>query len=497
MLSLFLLIKKRDSFLFIKPLKPKKLKETIFYLGASFIKLAQVLATRSDFFSKEYLDELKELHDKLPKMSKADFEKVFKESFKEKCFKKFENEPIASASIGQVHIAFLEDDTKVAVKLRRKNIEKQVRVDIKILNFFNKLFRPLFSYYTKNSIDAVINEFSSMIKDETNLSIELENLKKFSITYENSGILFPKPYEEFCSQSAIVMSFMEGFRFDDKASLKKYDIDFIQIISKLVNFYTEQMLINGYFHADPHPGNLLVNTNGDLILLDYGMVKNIANDSRVAIIELIDGANRGDFETFVRANKKLGTISYEAPEGLMVEFSQKMFDIFSNDNLSSESMQKLAFEVLESTRDLPFKLPSDAVYILRVSAIIEGLGTTYIENFNGVKDILPILKDNLPKALGIKTTISEIVLDELESIPKFLKNLKYMVAKSSKGELEVLLNKDQLEFIKKDLKDYFGSYLKSLSFILFGMFLVFYDENLKNLALLLVSFGFLRVWFIK
>ena len=483
--------------MFLKALKPKKLKETIFYLGASFIKLAQVLATRSDFFSKEYLDELKELHDKLPKMSKSDFEDVFKESFKQECFKKFENEPIASASIGQVHIAYLQDDTKVAVKLRRKNIEKQVRVDIKILNFFNKLFRPLFSYYTKNSIDAVINEFSSMIKDETNLTIELENLKKFSATYKDSGVLFPKPFEEFCSNSAIVMSFMDGFRFDDKTSLEKYDIDFKQIISKLVNFYTEQMLINGYFHADPHPGNLLVNANGELILLDFGMVKNIPNDSRVAIIELIDGANRGDFETFVRANKKLGTISYEAPEALMAQFSQKMFEIFSNDNLSSESMQKLAFEVLESTRDLPFKLPSDAVYILRVSAIIEGLGTTYIENFNGVKDILPILKDNLPKALGVKTTISQIVLDELESFPKFIKNLKQLVAKGSKGELEVQINKEQLEFIKKDLKEYFGSYLKSLSFILFGIFLIFYDDSLKNLALILVSFGFLRVIFIK
>jgi predicted unusual protein kinase regulating ubiquinone biosynthesis (AarF/ABC1/UbiB family) len=257
------------------------------------------------------------------------------------------------------------------------------------------------------------------------------------------------------------------------------------------------MLINGYFHADPHPGNLLVNANGELILLDFGMVKNIPNDSRVAIIELIDGANRGDFETFVRANKKLGTISYEAPEALMAQFSQKMFDIFSNDNLSSESMQKLAFEVLESTRDLPFKLPSDAVYILRVSAIIEGLGTTYIENFNGVKDILPILKDNLPKALGVKTTISQIVLDELESFPKFIKNLKQLVAKGSKGELEVQINKEQLEFIKKDLKEYFGSYLKSLSFILFGIFLIFYDDSLKNLALILVSLGFIRVWFIK
>lgn len=124
--------------MFLKALKPKKLKETIFYLGASFIKLAQVLATRSDFFSKEYLDELKELHDKLPKMSKSDFEDVFKESFKQECFKKFENEPIASASIGQVHIAYLQDDTKVAVKLRRKNIEKQVRVDIKISTFAHK-----------------------------------------------------------------------------------------------------------------------------------------------------------------------------------------------------------------------------------------------------------------------------------------------------------------------------------------------------------------------
>lgn len=466
-------------------------------MGASFIKLAQVLATRSDFFSKEYLDELKELHDKLPKMSKNDFEEVFRESFKQDSFKKFDNEPIASASIGQVHIAYLNDDTKVAVKLRRKNIEKQVRVDIKILNFFNKLFRPLFSYYTKNSIDAVINEFSNMIKDETNLTIELENLKKFSKIYENSGVLFPKPYEEFCSCSALVMSFMEGFRFDDKNSLMKHNIDFKEIISKLVNFYTQQMLMNGYFHADPHPGNLLINCNGDLVLLDFGMVKNISNDTRVAIIELIDGANKGDFDTFVRANKKLGTISYEAPQSLMVEFSQKMFDIFSNDNLSSESMQKLAFEVLESTRNLPFKLPSDAVYILRVSAIIEGLGTTYIENFNGVKDILPILKDNLPEALGIKTTITEIVLDEIESLPKFLKSLKQMISKSSKGELEVLINKDQLEFIKKDLKEYFGSYLKSLSFVLFGLFLIFYDENLKNIALILVSIGFLKILFIK
>ncbi len=103
----------------------------------------------------------------------------------------------------------------------------------------------------------------------------------------------------------------------------------------------------------------------------------------------------------------------------------------------------------------------------------------------------------ISKEMGIKTTISQIVLDELESFPKFIKNLKQLVAKGSKGELEVQINKEQLEFIKKDLKEYFGSYLKSLSFILFGIFLIFYDDSLKNLALILVSLGFLKVWFIK
>lgn len=497
LLTLFLLIKKRDSFLYIKPLSPKKLKETIFYLEASFIKLAQVLATRSDFFDKDYLDELKELHDRLPKMSQKEFDIVFARSFQTDIFESFSKEPIATASIGQVHEAYLKNKEKVAVKLRRYNIQNQVLADIKILNFFNKLFAPLFSYYTKNSIDAVISEFSSMIKEETNLSKELENLKKFSTTYKDVDIIFPKAYEEFCSEDAIVMSFEEGFRFDDKEKLEEFNIDFNSIISKLVNFYTDQMLVVGLFHADPHPGNLLINKKGELILLDFGMVKSISNATRVAIIELINAANKADFEGFVKANKSLGTISYEAPVSLMAEFSQKMFDIFSNENLDSESMQKLAFEVLESTRNLPFKLPSDAVYILRVSAIIEGLGTTYIENFNGVKDILPILESNLPKALGLKETISENIIDELNTFPKLYKSLKDIVLKTSRGELQVEINKDQLEYIKKELDRKNSSLFKSIAFILFAIFLLFYDDSLKNIALLIASFGIFRLYFFR
>jgi len=477
----------------LKPFSAKALKETVVRLDASFIKLAQVLATRSDFFDKDYLDELKQLHDQLPPMPEEEFKKVFNRNFTDQSFAHFEATPIACASIGQVHVAMTHEGQKVAVKLRRSFIQAQVTADIKIISIFNSLFKPLFSHYTKNSIEAVISEFSKMIVQEVSFTQELNNLIKFSSVYKGSGVRFPKPLIDFCSDDVIVMSYEEGFRFDDKENIFKHQIDFNKIISQLVDFYTNQMLIKGYFHADPHPGNLLVSKEGELILLDFGMLKTVANDTRIAIIELIKAANEQDYDAYIAANKKLGTVAYEAPTAQLTEFTARMFDIFSNDNLNSESMQKLAFEVLESTRDLPFKLPSDAIYILRVSAIIEGLGTTYIENFNGIKDILPILQKNIPKALGNKESIAEVLIDEIKDIPFVLKDLKLALKKIRANELQVELSNDQLSWIKKELKEDVKYYLVSFMMIIASIFVLVYDKEYKTTAFIVFAIGLIRI----
>ncbi|MGM0520069.1 MAG: ABC1 kinase family protein [Campylobacterota bacterium] len=492
-MTIFMVIKKKESFLWIKPLGPKGLKTTTIHLGASFIKLAQVLATRADFFNEEYLVELRQLHDKLPTMSNDSFLRVFARAFANTPFKEFDNTAIASASIGQVHIAYLKSGEKVAVKLRREDIKQRVLADIKIITFFNKLFKPLFSHYTKNSIEAVIDEFSSMIKQEVSLTTELQNLQKFSETYKEQNIKFPKAYSQYCSDDALVMSYEEGYRFDDKESILKYNIDFNKIISNLVDFYTTQMLINGYFHADPHPGNILITKDGGITMLDFGMVKTVPNDKRIAIIELIKAANEQNYELYISASKRLGTIAYEAPTSELAQFTSKMFDIFSNNNLDSESMQKLAFEVLQSTRNMPFKLPSDAIYILRVSAIIEGLGTTYIENFNGVKDILPILKKNLPKALGAKDSISETIIDEIKDIPFTIKDIKSTFKQASEGELKVELSSNQLQYLSKEAKEYIKPKITSLALILSSIFMIIYDKDLKHIALGVFIFAFARL----
>ena len=452
-----------------------------------------MLATRADFFSSDYLEELKELHDQLPAMKNDEYKEIFNRAFPKNPFIIFDETPLASASIGQVHVAYLENNDKVAVKLRRKGIKSRVVADIRIINFFNTIFKPLFSHYTKNSIEAVVSEFSSMILQEVSLNNELSNLQKFSHMYKDSGVKFPKAYASISSDDALVMSFEEGFRFDDKENLKKENIDFNIIISKLVDFYTTQMLINGYFHADPHPGNLLVTKKGELILLDFGMVKSVPNNVRVAIIELIKAANERDYELYINASKRLGTIAYEAPVNELADFTDKMFDIFSNENLSSESMQQLAFEVLENTRDFPFKLPSDAIYILRVSAIIEGLGTTYIENFNGIKDILPILQKNIPKALGANDSIMETIVDEIKSIPFTIKDFKSVLKQASSGELKVQVSNDQLEWISKEIKDYVKPIILSLGLVLSSIFVLLYDKDLKDIALVLFGLGIARL----
>ena len=492
--SFFLLIKKRESFLGFRPYGPKKLRAVIVELGASFIKLAQVLATRADFFSDEYLQELKSLHDELPPMSREELEIVFKRAFKDDPFDRFDPVPIASASIGQVHVAYLSG-RKVAVKLRRQGIEERVRSDIRALRLFLFLFQPLFSEYTKNSLEAVIQEFSTMILQEVSLKKELSNLKKFSATYKHCKVLFPKPFEEYCSDDALVMEFMEGVRFDDKEGLRRMGIDFRPVLERLIDFYAEQMLVVGFFHADPHPGNLLVNDRGELILLDFGMVKRIAADTRIAIIEMIKSAHERDYELFVSAAKRLGVVAYEAPKGAVAEFVEEMFAIFSDESLSAVNMQRLAFEILESMRDLPFKLPQEAIYILRVSAIIEGLGTTYIENFNGVKDILPILQKNIPRALGYKSSLVEMIIDEIKQAPYLVDDLKKTIELASKGELEVQMSPYQLEWMQKEIKGYLRPVLFGFSLMIAAVLAAV--AGYEKAGYLLFALGFLRLLFLR
>jgi predicted unusual protein kinase regulating ubiquinone biosynthesis (AarF/ABC1/UbiB family) len=481
----------------IKPLSPEKLIKKINGLGASFIKLAQVLATRADFFTDDYLLYLRQLHDEIPPMSDKDFKLVFDRAFKGKvCFREFDPEPIASASIGQVHRAVLKDGREVAVKLRRYDIQNVIRADITILDIFNGFFRPLFSENTKNSLDAVIAEFSKMILKEVDLAVELANLKKFSATYVDSGVRFPDAYPECSSSDALVMSFIHGYRFDDKEHLQKLNISFTDVMKKLIYFYVDQMFIKGYFHADPHPGNLMLTEEGELILLDFGMVQKIPPKTRQAIIQLVKSAHERNFEMYIRYAKRLGVISQDAPEFDLQDLAERIFDILDNEQLDAKSMQSLAFELLDSMKSIPYKLPQEAIYIMRVSSIVEGLGTNYINNFNGIKDILPVLKDKLPEALGFDMGLFETARKEAVELPLTLKKIKKIIDEMADFSLEVKLSPEDIERLKLSLFKHIRPFMVGVLLIVTAFFVqrsgIPYDRVISGVLYIL---GLLRIIF--
>lgn len=475
LVTVFLLFRRRHRLLLWKPLSPQALVENIRSLGASFLKLAQVLATRADFFDQEYLQALRQLHDKMPAMSEKNRKRAFQRAFPDATvFSQFDEQPLASASIGQVHKATLKKTGEtVAVKLLRENIQFQVRIDILLLNLFLRIFRPLFTDQTRHSIESVLQAFSRVIMQEVSMLQELANLEHFSQVYAESGIRFPTSYPSYCSDYALVMSFEEGVRIDDVNAIDQLNITFSDLMHKLVLFYTEQMLVKGYFHADPHPGNLLVNPQGEIILLDFGMVSRIPQQMRQAMIYAVKAAYERDFELLVSATRKMGILTENSDLSALSGIAESLFEIFDSEHLNASSMQELAFGVLDVLQDQPFKLPQDVIYVMRVSSLIEGLGTQYIENFNGIKDILPILEENLPRALGDDCLSLERLKRELVQLPLTAIKMRKVIELAEQGDLVVRMAETDRRYLLEKV----GRYLSTLARMIFFLALAFYFQQ--------------------
>lgn len=484
LLTVFLLIRRKPRWLGLTPLAPQPLVAAIEGLGASFIKLAQVLATRADFFDPAYIAALCQLHDRLPPMSPRDFRAVFNRAFPGgSCFADFTAEPLACASIGQVHRARLASGELVAVKLRRNRIERIVREDIRLLGACLFLFRPLFSVYTRNSIEAVLSAFRRTILREVDMQAELANLESFRQTYANSGIRMPQPFPAQCSVDALVMSFESGVRFDDRRALAELSVPFPALMEKLVLFYTEQMLVKGFFHADPHPGNLLVTPEGELVLLDFGMVNRIPNTTRLAMINAVKAAYERDFDLLIQATRKLGIITDGAPAEELTALAEEIFRIFDSDHLSASSMQELALGVMNALQEYPFKLPQEIIYVMRASSIIEGLGTSYSENFNGIKDILPILRANLTRALGEGGSVWSLLGHELGQLPLTLIKGRHLLETLHQGELVVRLADEDRRALLRPLQ----RWLQHLAWVALLVALAFYLQMREDSFARIVS----------
>lgn len=271
--------------------RPERLRMTLEELGPTFIKLGQVLSTRSDFIPPQYLFELAKLQDDVPPFSYEDVEGIFLAEMGQKpeeLFAEFKRKPIAAASIGQVHEGVLKDGDRVVVKVQRPEIEKIIAVDLEILAHIATLMEKYLEELQGHRPTSVVEEFARTISKEIDYSVELGNIERFGKQFErNKTIYIPKVYRDLSCERILTMENIQGVKASDVDQLHKQGANLPLVAERGSNLIMEQIFVHGFFHADPHPGNIFILPDNLICFLDFGMMGRLSRQNREDFTDLM------------------------------------------------------------------------------------------------------------------------------------------------------------------------------------------------------------------
>ncbi len=421
--------------------RARKLTLKIASLGPSFIKLTQVISTRSDIIPPTYLSELSKLHDEVPPVPFSVVKKVVEEEYQrpfDEVFEAFDPEPLAAASLAQVHVGKFHG-MKVAVKVQRPGIEELVTMDLRIIQWILKTLNRIFQSYQIRAFQVAVDEFSRTIFEEMDFEHESRNIKRFQeLMKDRPDIIIPEYYPDLTTHKILVMRFYRGIKITDFDRLKKEGINVERVLSSLIEIYTKQILLDGVIHADPHPGNILITKDEKIVLLDFGLVVELDKKTREELIEITIAAARKDFDRLIEGYYSLGIANREVSPAILREAAEIMFDIVTQEGISQRRIQEIAIEVIESFYAFPFELPSNLVYLFKTAALVEGIGTQYRYDFNAIKDIVPLAKKMLRKEKSLSACNQ--IETELKSLQNMYRDMGGVFRTMLREELRVRIH---------------------------------------------------------
>ena len=368
---------------------------TIAALGPTFVKLAQVLGARADLVPEPYISALGRLHDRVPAVPYEDVARAIEEAYgvaPVTLFEDFEREPIAAASLGQVHRARFEGED-VAVKVLRPGVEQLVAVDVRAAERIIRVVGRFWRNRHVTALDGAITEFAARVGDEMDFRKEAMIADEIRSNFTGSrDVVVPRVLHALTRQRVLVLEYVDGRRIDALGEwIAEGRVSGRAVVRTVMEMYIRMMLVDGLFHADPHPGNLLVTREGQLVLLDFGMAVRVPRELRLRLVETVFASIRGDVPAIVRGFQSLGIILPDADRAAIEALVHKLLAIANERTGSREKLERLlADQVLHELFDAPVVLPSDLVYFARTASLIEGLGTRYDPHFNPIDFAGPI-----------------------------------------------------------------------------------------------------------
>jgi predicted unusual protein kinase regulating ubiquinone biosynthesis (AarF/ABC1/UbiB family) len=383
------------------------LRRSLIDLGPTFIKIGQTLGTRADLLPLPYVKELSTLQDNVPAFPSAEaFARIEAELGKTltECYAEIDSEPIASASLGQVYRARLFTGEEVAVKVQRPDLERIISFDVAILYRLIKLMNRVFPRANENADwEGMLGEFYATVFEEMDYVKEGRNADRFRYNFRAwRAVRVPKIYWSHTRAKVLTLEFVRGTKVVDIEALRARRISPVKVNRLLVRTYLKQLLEDGFFHADPHPGNLLLMDSGHLAFFDFGMVGRI--DAKLqsqmidAFFHVIERNVQGLGQDIIDLNFLKPGVDAETVRPVV----ERLFKVYLNLKLGEVNFKELTYDLAEVVYEYPFRLPANFTYIMRALMTLEGIGIVTDPAFSFFETAKPYAREFMLRREGRK-----------------------------------------------------------------------------------------------
>ena len=416
---------------------PEKLRLILEDLGPTFIKIGQIMSMHSDILPKRYCDELMRLRSEVSPMPFEEVEEVLKEAYGcpwQEIFEKISKEPLGSASIAQVHRAVLKDGTDVVVKVQRKGIYEKMARDIALLHKAVKLMPPV-SIKGMADLDLVLDEMWSVTREEMNFLTEASNMEEFA--RRNKEVNFvgtPKLYQQYTTVNVLVMEYIDGCGIDDKEELTERGYDLKEIGTKLVDNYIKQVMDDGFFHADPHSGNVKIR-DGKIIWIDMGMMGRLTEHDREMIGKAVQGVALGDVGLIQQAVLGIGEFKERPDQRKLYEDIDGLLMKYGNVDMGSMNVAEVMTDLMDVMKNNKIKMPHGLTMLARGLTHMEGVLADIAPDINMVEIATAHVSGQFFRNLDLKKELKSSGKSVLKSFRKAL-DIPSMISDMMSGYLK-------------------------------------------------------------
>jgi len=427
-------------------------------LGPTFVKLGQIASTRPDLLPEDIVRELEKLQDRVPPFSFQEVREIVQEELGgdlEEIFCHFEDSPLAAASIGQVHKAILCSGEKVAVKIQRPNITTVIETDLEILQDLATLAEHRLEWAARYQIRDMVEEFSKSLRAELDYTIEGRNAEKISNQFrDDSKIYVPKVFWEYSTKRVLTMEYIEGVKFNELEKLKQKGYNAKMLAESLAKAIFHQIFIDGFFHGDPHPGNVLVLPGEVIAFIDFGMVGRLTPEMKYHFSSLVIALMRQSTDGVIKAILLMGLVPDDVDMMQLRDDVEQLREKYYGVPLSQISLGKAVNDLFSVAFRHSIRIPAALTLLGKTLLTIEGVVEKLDPDFSILNIAEPfgrqLLKERLhPKSLA--ETAWKHVSDYGELLFDLPKHIKELTSLIKRGRLRLEIDIPELDLLLKKL----------------------------------------------